>query len=59
MIEPVPLCGNRARARRLLVVAIAEGVSLGAVTPPADADIVAMEAQSLACRQAMAGLLPA
>src|SRR5712672_4540344 len=30
----------------LLVVAIAEGVSLGAVRPPAEADIVAMEAQS-------------
>jgi glycine dehydrogenase subunit 1 len=30
----------------LLVVAIAEGVSLGAVKPPTDADIVAMEAQS-------------
>jgi glycine dehydrogenase subunit 1 len=30
----------------LLVVAVAEGVSLGAVRPPAEADIVAMEAQS-------------
>jgi glycine dehydrogenase subunit 1 len=30
----------------LLVVAVAEGVALGAVTPPAEADIVAMEAQS-------------
>jgi glycine dehydrogenase subunit 1 len=30
----------------LLVVAIAEGVSLGAAKPPAEADIVAMEAQS-------------
>jgi glycine cleavage system P protein (glycine dehydrogenase) subunit 1 len=30
----------------LLVVAIAEGVSLGAVKPPSEADIVAMEAQS-------------
>src|SRR6266403_5450448 len=30
----------------LLVVAIAEGVSLGAVRPPSEADIVAMEAQS-------------
>jgi glycine dehydrogenase subunit 1 len=30
----------------LLVVAIAEGVSLGAVKPPVEADIVAMEAQS-------------
>ena len=33
-------------AGALLVVAIAEGISLGAVKPPADADIVAMEAQS-------------
>jgi glycine dehydrogenase subunit 1 len=30
----------------MLVVAIAEGVSLGAVKPPTEADIVAMEAQS-------------
>jgi len=33
-------------AGAMLVVAIAEGVSLGAVKPPAEADIVAMEAQS-------------
>ena len=33
-------------AGALLVVAIAEGVSLGAVKPPGEADIVAMEAQS-------------
>jgi glycine dehydrogenase subunit 1 len=33
-------------AGALLVVAIAEGVSLGAVKPPEEADIVAMEAQS-------------
>jgi glycine dehydrogenase subunit 1 len=33
-------------AGALLVVAVAEGVSLGAVKPPAEADIVAMEAQS-------------
>jgi glycine dehydrogenase subunit 1 len=33
-------------AGALLVVAVAEGVSLGAVRPPAEADIVAMEAQS-------------
>jgi glycine dehydrogenase subunit 1 len=33
-------------AGALLVVAIAEGVSLGVVRPPADADIVAMEGQS-------------
>jgi glycine dehydrogenase subunit 1 len=33
-------------AGALLVVAISEGVSLGAVKPPSEADIVAMEAQS-------------
>lgn len=33
-------------AGALLVTAIAEGVSLGAVRPPAEADIVAMEGQS-------------
>lgn len=33
-------------AGALLVVAVAEGVSLGAVKPPAEADIVAMEVQS-------------
>jgi len=33
-------------AGALLVVAVAEGVSLGAVKPPAEADIVAVEAQS-------------
>ncbi|HSC44409.1 MAG TPA: aminomethyl-transferring glycine dehydrogenase subunit GcvPA [Candidatus Acidoferrum sp.] len=33
-------------AGALLVVAVAEGVALGAVKPPAAADIVAMEAQS-------------
>jgi glycine dehydrogenase subunit 1 len=33
-------------AGALLVVAVAEGVSLGVVKPPAEADIVAMEAQS-------------
>jgi len=30
----------------MLVVAIAEGVSLGLVRPPVEADVVAMEAQS-------------
>jgi glycine dehydrogenase subunit 1 len=33
-------------ARALLVVAITEGVSLGALRPPSEADIVAMEGQS-------------
>ncbi len=47
VIEPVTDLAEIANAKdALLVVAITEGVSLGAVTPPAEADIVAMEAQS-------------
>jgi glycine dehydrogenase subunit 1 len=47
VIEPVGELAEIAHAKNgLLVVAIAEGVSLGAVKPPAEADIVAMEAQS-------------
>src|SRR4029077_13151108 len=48
VLETLPEIANRAHgAGALLVTAIAEGVSLGAVKPPAEADIVAMEAQSL------------
>lgn len=39
----------------LLVTAIAEGVSLGAVHPPAEADIVAMEAQSFGLAPSFGG----
>jgi glycine dehydrogenase subunit 1 len=47
VIEPVAaLAGIAHGAGAMLVVAVAEGVSLGAVRPPAEADIVAMEAQS-------------
>jgi glycine dehydrogenase subunit 1 len=47
VLEQVPQLAALAHAKgALLVVSIAEGVSLGAVRPPADADIVAMEAQS-------------
>ena len=47
VLEQVPHLGELAHAKgALLVVAITEGVSLGAVRPPAGADIVAMEAQS-------------
>ena len=47
LIEPVAALADIARgAGAMLVVAVAEGVSLGAVRPPAEADIVAMEAQS-------------
>jgi glycine dehydrogenase subunit 1 len=47
VIEPVAEIAERAHAAEALaVVAIAEGVSLGVVRPPAEADIVALEAQS-------------
>jgi glycine dehydrogenase subunit 1 len=47
VLEQVPTIAEIAHAAgALLIVAITEGVSLGAVKPPADADIVAMEAQS-------------
>ena len=47
VLEQVPQLAALAHATgALLVVSIAEGVSLGAVRPPAEADIVAMEAQS-------------
>ena len=46
-IEAVPGLAEIAHsAGALLVVAITEGVSLGALRPPAEADIVAMEGQS-------------
>ncbi len=41
-----PLAEIAEAAGAMLVVAVAEAVSLGAVRPPAEADIVAMEAQS-------------
>ena len=46
VIEDLPPLANSAHsAGALLVTAITEGVSLGLVRPPAEADIVAMEAQ--------------
>jgi glycine dehydrogenase subunit 1 len=46
-IEPLePLAEIAKAAGAMLVVAVTEAVSLGAVKPPAEADIVAMEAQS-------------
>jgi len=47
VLETVDSIADAAHAAgALLVVAVAEGVSLGVVKPPAAADIVAMEAQS-------------
>jgi glycine cleavage system P protein (glycine dehydrogenase) subunit 1 len=47
VIEQMPSLASLMHAKgALLVVAIAEGVSLGAVRPPVEADIVAMEGQS-------------
>jgi len=46
VLEPVAEIANLVRAQgALLVVSVAEGVSLGAVRPPAEADIVALEGQ--------------
>ena len=46
-VEAVPaLAGIAQSAGALLVVAVTEGVSLGALRPPLEADIVAMEGQS-------------
>jgi glycine dehydrogenase subunit 1 len=47
VIEPVAALADIAHGPgAMLTVAVAEGVSLGAVRPPAEADVVAMEAQS-------------
>ncbi len=47
VVEDIPAVAEIAhRKGALLVVAIAEAISLGVVRPPAEADIVAMEAQS-------------
>jgi len=47
ILEQIPRLASIAHAKgALLVVAIAEGMSLGAVRPPAEADIVALETQS-------------
>jgi glycine cleavage system P protein (glycine dehydrogenase) subunit 1 len=47
VIEHAPALADQVHARSaLLVVAVTEGVSLGLVRPPAEADIVALEGQS-------------
>src|SRR5258708_19260303 len=55
-IEPVAQVADSVRASgALLVVAITEGVSLGALRPPAEADIVALEGQSFGLPPTYAG----
>jgi glycine dehydrogenase subunit 1 len=47
VLEQIPVLAELAHTKEaLLVVGVTEGVSLGAVRPPAEADIVAMEGQS-------------
>jgi glycine dehydrogenase subunit 1 len=56
VLEQVPRLASDAHAKgALLVVAITEGVSLGAVRPPLEADIVAMEGQSFGLPQSYGG----
>jgi glycine dehydrogenase subunit 1 len=56
VLEAVPQFAALAQgAGALLVVSIAEAVSLGAVRAPAEADIVAMEAQSLGLAPSFGG----
>jgi glycine dehydrogenase subunit 1 len=48
VIEDIPAIAGLAHAKgALLIVSIAEAISLGVVRPPLEADIVSMEAQSL------------
>ncbi len=56
VLEQAPNLASLAHAKgALLVVAITEGVSLGAVRPPVEADIVAMEGQSFGLPQSYGG----
>jgi glycine dehydrogenase subunit 1 len=56
VVENVAPLAELAHAKEaLLVTAITEGVSLGAVRPPAGADIVAMEAQSFGLAPSFGG----
>jgi glycine cleavage system P protein (glycine dehydrogenase) subunit 1 len=56
VLEGIPRFSDLAHgAGALLVVAVAEAVALGAVRPPAEADIVAMEAQSLGLAPSFGG----
>src|ERR1700733_1622702 len=56
VIEPTPTLAGRAHAHgALLVVAVTEGVSLGLLRPPAEADIVALEGQSFGLAPSFGG----
>ena len=56
VLEQIPRLASLAHTKgALLVVAITEGVSLGAVRPPVEADIVAMEGQSFGLPQSYGG----
>ncbi len=56
VLEQMPALAALAHSKgALLVVAITEGVSLGAVRPPVEADIVAMEGQSFGLPQSYGG----
>ena len=56
VIEDIPAIASLAHAKgALLVVSIAEAVSLGIVKPPVEADIVSMEAQSFGVAMSYGG----
>ncbi len=56
VIEQVPQLAELARSNgALLIVTIAEGVSLGILRPPAEADIVTLEAQSFGIAPSFGG----
>jgi glycine dehydrogenase subunit 1 len=56
VIEDIPAIASLAHAKgALLIVSIAEAVSLGIVKPPVEADIVSMEAQSFGVAMSYGG----